>query len=269
MTISADGCMAPAVSSTVWPSTALLVGGLLLLWVVVHKSESTSDIRSRRLGVALIGGAALCFAAGLVLSANLPHRSCGSSNAASAVVADLTMLSMALFMLGTALRTGSEWVAIAATVVVDGCLVLLLLGQSMAHRGEYLDILTVHAVCTATASHWSRAVRGAPRHLRTKASEAGRVLAGGWIIIIAVAFAGLGDPGGADTFLTDTMWIGLFIGGAIAAVLGTGYTKYAEVRHELENLPAPPADLLTGLGRGLPAVVGMLRSWHSAYRDCF
>lgn len=269
MTLSANSCTPPAVSSTAWPSAVLLVGGLMMLWVIVLKTESTAGDRARRFGRILIGGAGLCFTAALVLYVISKYPRCGSHDAAGAMQADLTVLSMALFMLGTAWRTGSEWIAIAATVVVDVSLMWFLLGLAVAHRGEYLDILTVHAVCTAIASYWSRAVRSAPRNLRAKASEAGRILAGGWLIIVAVGFAGLGEHGGADTFLTDTMWIGLFIGGAIAAVLGTGYTKYVEVRCDTVKLAAPPADLLTHLGRGLTRVGVSLRSWHTAYRDCF
>ncbi len=241
----------------------------MLLWVIVLNTESAASNRARLLGRILVCCAALCFAAALVLHVNSRQPHCGGGDATGAAQADLTVLAMALFMLGTACRTGSEWIAMAATVVVDLSLVWLLLGLDVAHRGEFSDILAVHAVCTAVASYWSRAVRGAPRHLRAKASEAGRILAGGWIIIVAVGFAGLGEHNGADTFLSDTMWIGLFIAGAIAAVLGTGYTKYVEVRCDTLTLDAAPADLLTHLGRGLTRVGASLRAWHTAYRDCF
>lgn len=264
-----SGCSVPAPTSPGPAAAWVLIGGLVVLAGIALKAPAAARPGARRGGLVLMIAAGLGYLAVLALIPAAASSTCATAKSAGTAQTNLTVAVLVMFMVGTAWRTGTEWIAIASTVVLDASLICLIPGLRLAHRGEYIDVLVVHGICTAVASGWSRALRGAAPAERAKASEAGRVLAGSWLVIIAIGFAGYGQHDGADTFLTDSTLIGLFIGGAIAAVLGSGYTKYAEARRDCSSPPAVAPDVFTYAHRFAVQRARRAAAWHSAYSPWF
>jgi hypothetical protein len=177
------------------------------------------------------------------------------------------LCTVVFFLLGVTMATATEWVAIAAVAVVDFDLLVVFAGvHPLPHRAEIYTLLSVHGVCTSVGSWWSRSVRNGKPAVRAKASEAGRVLAAGWIVIFMLRIAAAGEPSASAT-LPDSTLIGVFIVTAISVVMGAGYTKYAEAK---EVLPGPPApDPLSHARRAAGRPFRHLLHWHTRYSDSF
>ncbi len=113
---------------------------------------------------------------------------CGlTTGRAGEVEAWLFFTTIVLIVCGTVLATqNTMWVAIAAVAVADFGLVPSFLGQHQSHRPIILVVLMVHGACTAVAAGWSRRIRAGSPAARAKATEPGRILAGGWLVLLGV-----------------------------------------------------------------------------------
>ena len=202
---SAGSCGTAQGSVFGYLATSVLVGGLGSLYLIARNSGLEVPQRSRRRGACLI-----VLAMASVIAAAAPgavhlvdrHVSCGGG--VSAAVSVVFPVAVVLFLVGTSMQAGTEWVTIAAAVVFDLALLISLAGGHAGHRGKVGALLAVHALCTAVASHWSRAARGAAPVTRAKASEAGRVLAAGWLILFVLELAGAGEKDGLDSLVSDS-----------------------------------------------------------------
>jgi hypothetical protein len=241
-------------------------GGLVV--IAAHYRPATGS--RRRIGQ-LLQGASVGTAAGTLIARLSVHTDrCGRARgAAGDLEAWLFLVTVVLFMLGVVLAAhgtqATEWVAIAAVAVADFGLVPIFLGNHQSHRGAIVVVLCVHGGCTAVAAWWARQVRAGMPPARAKAAETGRVLAGGWLVLLLLAIAAAGEPVGA--ILPDTTFIGLFVVAAISTVTGTGYTRYVEAKYTLTAPPDP--DTLDQMAAGLTRVLVRLLSWHRAYREWF
>jgi hypothetical protein len=188
----------------------------------------------------------------------IDRDSCGRAVGWAASAAGWLFVStVILFMLGVVMATAAtEWVAIAAVAVADYGLMVLFLGLNGAHRATILVLLGVHGTCTAVTAGWSRRARGGTRAVRAKASEAGRILASGWIVVLLLYTASMGQR--VSILLPDSTLVGLFIVTSISLVMGTGYTKYAEAMELPTAHQQPFSDLISELG-----------SWHRRYSQWF
>jgi hypothetical protein len=132
-------------------------------------------------------------------------------------------------------------------------------------RAAILVVLLVHGGCSAVAAWWSRRVRSGAPSARAKAAEPGRILAGGWLVLLLLGVAATSEPVGA--VLPDSTFLGLFVVAAISTVTGAGYTKYVEAK---EGLTAPPEpDALDRRAADVRRAAGRSRQWLCACREWF
>lgn len=154
-----------------------------------------------------------------------------------------------LIMPGSTIRASTEWIAFSAITVADSWLFLLLCMGSVYHRAALLVMLGTHGLCTGVASWWSRRTRSGERTTKAKASEAGRVLAGGWLALVLLGIASTTDH---DPGLTpDTTFVTVLVITAIGVVMGTGYTRYVEAVETPQCQQPPGPDGLARFCRWL------------------
>lgn len=234
-------------------TAAVLYGGWYFLWEVARRYPTNPNSYLRATGAGLkraaVGSAFALFL--LFIWTRIHRDSCDNTVSWEANLGMWLFLgTVVLFMLGTAMATAAtEWVAIAAITVADYGLMVLYSGLNNSHRPAILVLLGVHGTCTAVTAVWSRRVRGGAQAIRAKGSEAGRMLASGWIVIVLLAIASFGHP--VSTMLPDSTFAGLFVVTSISLVMGTGYTKYAEAKQSLCERQGPPSDLISALGAWL------------------
>jgi hypothetical protein len=119
------------------------------------------------LGRALQRIAIATAAAMMIMWLNLRHANCGRPVGWQADAAGyLFLLTVVLFMVGVVMATAAaQWAAIAAVAVADLGLLFLV------------------------AAIWACRMCGGGQAIRAKASEAGRVLTSGWVIVIVLQVA--------------------------------------------------------------------------------
>jgi hypothetical protein len=244
---------APAAACAPHPAgsgLALLSGILLLIAGLIVLGRSYPRNLRRYVGGLGYLLASIIAPAALVLSLAIPmlaHRDhCGQvPNYAASRGAALLVASVVVEVIGLAMLTATEWVPMLFIVMVDiygvGLASIHLLGE----QGRLVIVLYgTHAACTAVATWWSWRARGRSASARAKASEAGRLLAGGLAAVFLLQVAASGQVK-TNPVLTNSNLGALLIGTALAVALGTGFTKYVEAmetplvgRQPRSNLPA-------------------------------
>ncbi len=221
-------------------SVAVFVVGWGALWRIAHHYPPATGLR-RWSGQAFQVVSAMTAAGTWVARQFGRTDGCGRvRGAAGGVEAWLFLVTVVLFMLGVIVAAhGTEWVATAAIAVADIGLVPVFLGRHQAYQAAILVVLLVHGGCSTVAAWWARRVRAGGPAARAKAAEPGRILAGGWLVLLLLGIAATGEPIGA--VLPDSTLLGLFVVAAISTVTGAGYTKYVEAREDLTSPPAPDA----------------------------
>ncbi len=108
-------------------------------------------------------------------------------------------------------------------------MVMLEAARHQQNRFAIAVLFSVHAVSSFIAAYWAWCLVTASDARYAKATEAGRLLAGGWL---AVALLGLSSLHSRDLHLVpDSALFGLIAVAAATSILGTGYTKYVEARN--------------------------------------
>ncbi len=103
---------------------------------------------------------------------------------------------------------------------------LVAVARSWHHRVPLLVMLGTHGLCTSVASWWSYRTRSLDRLTKAKASEAGRVLAGGWLALVLLGIASTTEHD--VSIAPGTTFVTVLVITAIGVVIGTGYTRYVE-----------------------------------------
>src|SRR4051794_32119753 len=124
-------------------------------------------------------------------------------------------------------------------------------------------LLAVHGICTAVATWWARQLRASPPPLQAKAAEASRVLAGSWLILILLLITA-GQR--LDQLLPESNLVALFVATGISLVLGAGYTRYVEIRHDPDWVPPEP-DRITPYTQGLSRASRRVAAWAVRYNE--
>jgi hypothetical protein len=159
---------------------------------------------------------------------------------------------------------GSGWIAPAAVVIGDaGTLVAILGLHPAALRAEAAMLLAVHGVCTAVATWWARQLRSSPPPLRAKAAESSRVLAGSWLILLLLLVTA---GRRIDQLLPESGLVTLFVATGISLVLGAGYTRYVETRHDPDCVPPEP-DPITPYAQRVTRTAGRTAAWAVRYHE--
>jgi hypothetical protein len=250
-----------------WGGALIVVGGpWTIAWLTGRGSMRASTGR-RRLGKLLqfigFGGFAASYFVALLLR---KHDSCGHWNSPWIAV---SFGGLVVGMLGILIRNSSEWGAIASIASLDiGLAISLTGGFASGQRavGVTFTLLTVHGVCAGVAAWWSWRARSAVRgDIRARASEAGRTLAAAWLVFAVLGVSGsLFGSDAAELKMQDSVAVKIFVVGAIALVMGSGYTKYAEAMQALASVRADHAEPdqmigpANGSHRGLTAMLLVL-----------
>jgi len=124
-------------------------------------------------------------------------------------------------------------------------------------------LLAVHGSCTAVATWWARQLRSSPPPLRAKAAEASRVLAGSWLILLLLLITA-GQH--IDQLPPESGLVTLFVATAISLVLGAGYTRYVETRHDPDWTPLE-ADRITPYVQGVASAASRAAAWAVRYHE--
>jgi hypothetical protein len=252
--VAGSRCTAAGHAAPTWwaVSVTVIATAILVCLVFIAEGYPPSEQRPGRVvvGRALqILGVALVLT-GSVLALFAGTDGCGHvSGTVGRLSAWFAFGGLPLIMLGSTIRTSTEWIAFGAIVVADFWLFLLLCIGSVYHRAALLVMLGTHGLCIGVASWWSRRTRGGDRTTKAKAAEAGRVLAGGWLALVLLGIASTTDH---DASLTpDTTFVSVLVITAIGVVMGTGYTRYVEAVETPRCQQPPEPDGLARLWRRL------------------
>ena len=203
----------------------------------------TWGVRLRRWGLVLVTAAILGFAVAVWIGLN-ETGSCEESP--SGIVGFLSVLAGIVGVLvvggGWAVAIRATWVVFATLATVDIWIfyfsLLIGLDDPNAVAGLLLLAFAIHGVCIATAARWSFAARDLGPIERAKAGEAGRTLSAVWVFLASYsALAVFRNEDGIFSTAAGSAVVGALTLGALAATMGSGFTKYAEAVHAKPRTP--------------------------------
>jgi uncharacterized membrane protein YidH (DUF202 family) len=192
-----------------------------------------------------------------------PKDRCGQGNA---ILGWVAVSGMATLLIGFLISMRATWGAITCIAILDFALGISLMGGVAAGQrklGTAVVILMVHGVCTSAASWWSWQLLGSEDAVaRAKASEAGRILAGAWVVLVVFGVsAGAFGPENPSLTFQDSTAVNVFVVAAIGVVMGAGYTKYVEAitsYHEKSKSVEPQRPAPTTVTPGYRALAYVL-----------
>jgi len=115
---------------------------------------------------------------------------------------------------------------------------LIELDDPEAVHGLLLLAFAIHATCIGLAARWSFAARDLGPIDRAKAGEAGRTLSAVWVFLSSyTALALFRDEDSILSTAAGSAVVGALTLGALAATMGSGFTKYAEAIHAKPAAP--------------------------------
>jgi hypothetical protein len=205
-------------------------------------------VRLRRWGLVMVTGAAIGFTAAIWIAIN-ETGSCDDTP--SGLIAFISIASGIVGALvvggGWAIAIRAVWVVFATLATVDIWIfyISLLIGldDPDAIAGLLLLAFAIHAICIALAARWSFAAKDLGPIERAKAGEAGRTLSAVWVFLASyTALALFRNESGIFSTAAGSAVIGALTLGALAATMGSGFTKYAEAIHAK---PATPPSIQT------------------------
>lgn len=124
-------------------------------------------------------------------------------------------------------------------------------------------LLVVHGCCTAVATWCARQLRSSPPPLRARAAESSRVLAGSWLILLLLLVTA---GRRIDQLLPESGLVTLFVATGISLVLGAGYTRYVETRHDPDWVPPQP-DPITPYAQRVARTASRTAAWAVRYHE--
>jgi len=144
---------------------------------------------------------------------------------------------------GWAIAIRAVWVVFATLATVDIWIfyfsVLIGLADPNAVAGLLLLAFAIHGICIALTARWAFVARDLGPIERAKAGEAGRTLSAVWVFLASYsALAVFRNEDGIFSTAAGSAVVGALTLGALAATMGSGFTKYAEAVHARPRTPA-------------------------------
>lgn len=201
--------------------------------------------RMYRWGSALVVAAVLGFAVAVWIAIN-ETQSCETSP--SGLVGFFSVVAGIVGVLvvggGWASAIRAVWVVFATLATVDIWIfyfsLLIGLDDPNAVAGLLLLAFAIHGICIAVAARWSFTARNLGPVGRAKAGEAGRTLSAVWVFLASYsALAVFRNESGIFSTAAGSAVVGALTLGALAATMGSGFTKYAEAIHAKPAAPKP------------------------------
>lgn len=153
-----------------------------------------------------------------------------ASNTVISAVGAVGLLALFALVVGVAAGTAAEWLMIGYLAVLDVGVAATSLEAGGPHAVTVAILFGLHATYTGVGAWWSWRLRGAPPQHRAGASEAGRVLASGWLVMAVLFLAAAHDSAAAKSLFSDTQLVSILVITATSIAVGSGYTKYAQAR---------------------------------------
>jgi len=186
-------------------------------------------------------------------------RDCGGADSPYLGVFELVALfAFSGWIVGAAIDTKADWLVIGHLAVLDVLFAAVSLEVGGQHAVTIGILFGLHAVYTAVGTWWSWRLRGAPLQHRAAASEAGRILASGWLVLLVLFIAANFDHEAAKSLLDDSQLVSILVITATTVAVGAGYTRYAQAiaahtkpAPRVTGRPAAVRDRLARAGRWL------------------
>ena len=200
-------------------------------------------VRLFRWGLVLVAAAILGFAVAVWIAIN---ESGPCEDSPSGLVGFLSVVAGIVGVLvvggGWAVAIRAVWVVFATLATVDIWIfyfsLLIGLDDPNAVAGLLLLAFAIHGICIGTAARWSFAARDLGPIERAKAGEAGRTLSAVWVFLASYsALAVFRNEDGIFSTAAGSAVVGALTLGALAATMGSGFTKYAEAVHAKPRTP--------------------------------
>lgn len=227
---------------------AFASGGFLGMLAAAYEPVGPRARRQAGLALTVVGH-------GLVVASLLTHLwgvhtdHCGQAVGVGATWMEFFFWGGLLcLLLSSVAAKAATWLPAAITAILDASFVGVFLVEPITHRSASIAILSTHSACSAIAAWYSWRARGLPRIHRAKASEAARLMAASWLVVLVLSVGSSGETGNGR-LLTNGSLSSIFVVSAAVLVIGTGYTKYAEAMEARFDWPAPFASGWVGRRR--------------------
>ena len=198
-----------------------------------------------RIGVVLAAVGAFGIVAGTVINL-VDHGECHTYGGISVLLGLLLTIVGGVFTgVGGAMAVRAGWVGLAsmaaADVLIWYVMVLVSLDEPGSVKGLLLLAFVIHAVCSAVTARWSFNAKDLGPVERAKAGEAGRSVGAVWVFLVAYSTVNTirGETGIFDSTAGSAVTAALTLG-ALAATMGSGYTKYSEAMNANRGTPDSP-----------------------------